>query len=179
MTRRIPLCSEICWDLHNDVGGFHRGHRKHPRFELEFACRLGRHQRHDTEGPTLQVNLCHDRVLDHAGHQSRETVSSALRDWCAQIGSCGDLLSVGGKLGPVDRGRPTGTAGMQPAGIDPSAHGVVRDTEQGGSLGNPIMRHEKDRSPAIADFCAAYDDINAKRTVGASSYARDATDFLL
>ena len=39
--KHCALCSEICWDLHNDVGGFNRGHRKHPRFELEFACRLG------------------------------------------------------------------------------------------------------------------------------------------
>jgi hypothetical protein len=112
------------------VGGFDRGHREHPRFELEFTRRLSGHQRHDPEGPTLQVDLCHNRILDHASHQARETIPSAFGDRRAEIRSSGDLLRVRGKLSPIDRGWPSGAAGVKPAGIDPAPYGVVRYSEQ-------------------------------------------------
>jgi hypothetical protein len=102
--------SQICWHLYDDVGGLHRGHREHPGFELEFSCRLSRHQRHNPEWPTLDVDLRHHRVLDDASNKTRETIPGTLSDRRTQFWSACNFLGMCGELSSINGDWPTVTA---------------------------------------------------------------------
>lgn len=121
------------------------GDREYAGFLTEPAGGLGAHQRHHPERPGLHLYLRHHAVFDHSGDQSGEPVTGGLahdRAGAEPAGQHGLLAGDPGEFGALDD-PPTGVvdAGLQPAGIGPTAHRVVADPEQPGRLSQPKNRH--------------------------------------
>src|SRR4051812_10105631 len=77
-TGTAPSCA-TSRQLHDDVGGLHRGDRQHPGLQAELLGRLAAHQRHQSVGTADHLHLSHHRVLLDRGDDAPHPVAGADR----------------------------------------------------------------------------------------------------
>jgi hypothetical protein len=115
----------------------------HARLETELVGRFPAHQRDDPERSGLQLDLCHNAVVLDPGDDAAQTVPGRGGRGVAWLGRLGQLLSERGQLAALDRHPPVLLDGIQPALFDPASYGVIADSEQGGRLADPQIRHRR------------------------------------